>query len=110
MTLAAELKACFNQTLSIAKPTGKSDFGELAYGAPSTFLARQENRRTVVVNADGDEVVSDYQIYTEQDVDTHDRIWLEGDDDSDATLARLPKRVVREPDVDGSLSHFEVAV
>ena len=71
---------------------------------------REEKKRTLIEQPNGQVVVSDTMIYTEEPISLGDRIWLDGVNQSDPTLARQPKRVWKLPDEDGSLSHYEVAL
>jgi hypothetical protein len=111
-----ELKALFAQTIWVAPSTGTAGSGDPTYGAAVMVSARVEKRRKVVVNAAGDEVNSDTLIFTDLSpsalttIEEHDRVWLPGENPADPTLARLPLKIDKHPDEDGTLHHFEVSV
>lgn len=112
--VASVFDPCFRklmaQTINVAPNTGTSGFGDPSYGAAVAGTARVEPVNKKFYNANGEEVISEFAIYTEMAIGLLDRVWLPGDLPADPTKARVPMRIYKGIDEDGTLSHLEVFV
>lgn len=102
-----QLRTQLAETIYVASPSTVDTYGQIAYGAPVAVKARVEYRPKVGSNTDGEERESDTFVITESAITITDRIWLPGDDQTDATLARRPLAVLRLPDERGAVDHYE---
>lgn len=119
MALGRTLKKQMRQTLFVANPTSQS-FGDLAYSAPVETLARIEESRDIVNNADGDAQETTHLIATDGEIvgaagtfvtiTKQSRLWFFGADETKDEEARLPASVDNPPDSRGDFHHFEVRV
>ena len=110
MALDPALRDCLNQRVWLAKLGGVSSDGDPQYGQTVAFLARVVPERKVKTNASGEEVVSEFVLYTETDIRLHDRVWLPGEDHREQANSRLPQSVEAGVDEDGTTTHFEVLI
>lgn len=77
-------------TVTIASLTGRSDYGDPAYGALLAIKARVENETKMVIDQDGNERQANHKIVTESEVKISDRVWLPGDNIALVNDARRP--------------------
>jgi hypothetical protein len=118
MALDPDLKADFDQTIHVAKPTGVAGVGGLAYGAPVEMLAKFEPKQSIVEQSDGTRRVTTHWLATDGEnqaalgtfvlIEDHDRIWPPGADETKSAEARLPAKVDEAIDEDGNFEHWEV--
>jgi len=111
----AQLKKQLAQTIYIASPASVDAFGQITYDPPVAIPARVENDSSVKAGAsggaieveDGEEKSTKMLIITEAAITIMDRVWLPGEDETDATLARRPLSVLALPDEKGAIDHYE---
>lgn len=110
-----QLRAQLAETIYVASPSTVDTYGQIAYGAPVAVKARVEFKRSVesggrggVLEArEGEQAGTSTFVITESAITITDRIWLPGDDQTDATLARRPLAVLRLPNERGAVDHYE---
>ena len=100
----------FAQSINVSPFSGVSAFGDPSYSTPVCAAARVEPVRKTLYSANGEEMQSEYAIYTLQQISMLDRVWLPGDSPADPTKARVPMKVYQGIDTDGSTTHYEVFV
>lgn len=98
----------YTQSLTIAAFSSYDSYGKPTYGSAVSYVARVVGKRRLVVNAAGQEVVSDWTayLYSNTTVDPRSKVTLStGDVGSTATLATNPPilSVERTPDENGML-------
>lgn len=99
------------QVVTVQRYCGVTESGDPGYATEKLeFCARVEFKRSVVVNAQGENVVSDNVIYTGDEIGYRDRIWLPGKSVSDVRQSRWAKEVRMHPDENGDPHHYEVFV
>ncbi len=84
------LDGWFTDTITIQAITDRDANGDPSYGAQFTALARVEEKQTRVRNREGQEVMSDTAIATEQAIGAQDRVWIPGADTTKVNQARTP--------------------
>jgi hypothetical protein len=99
-----------NQTVHVARQIGLDGFGNPTWGDPGAVSARVEGKMQRVVNVDGEEVVSDFNFLTQDEIGQLDRIWLPGEDPGDLSRARIPKRIADAPYFGGETVFVQVWV
>jgi hypothetical protein len=107
-----QLKAQLNQTISVASLSSIDSYGKITYGSPAEVAARVElvdgsDVRSYFGGAPGGEYETRHVIITEDAIADTDHIWLPGDDDTNAALARRPLEVFAVPAENGAISHYE---
>lgn len=105
--LDPQLKKQLAQTIYVASASSVDSYGQASYGAPVAVKARVENDSSIKDDADGEERASSMLIITEDAIALSDRVWLPGDNQADATLARRPISVLVLPDERGNVDHCE---
>jgi len=106
----AQLKQQCRQTIYVATLTSVNTFGDGVYGSPAAVLCRCEPDQESADTAVGEELVTRYRIVTEAAINKTDRIWLPGDSQADATLARAVRKVQPCPGETGVIDHYESIV
>ena len=96
------------QEITVAPMTGVNIHGEPQYGPQRKIKARVEASLRKVVNSDGQEVLSDHQIFVLEPIGLQDRIWLPGTDPADVTQARRPLAVRGAVDKSGRTAFWVV--
>ena len=102
-------RSLMTQSVAIAARSGVDRFGKPTYStSPTTYVARVVGKRRLLVNAAGQEVVSDWTVYLYGNpaVTPQDQVTLStADTGSTATLALTPPilGVARVPDEGGML-------
>jgi hypothetical protein len=112
MAIEPEFLECLNQKLPVAKPLalGPNGFSDLTHGAPVNLDARFEPQNRIIVNANGEEQVSNTLAIVDGAVTLEDHVWAPGTDSTDKSLGRPPKLVETAIDTDGSVHHHEVSL
>lgn len=87
------LERHFNTTVTIADGSESDPFGNPSFENQREIRARIKHKVTRVVNASGDEVVSDTVFVTEDKVTYDNLIWLEGTNTSDVSQSVYPKTI-----------------
>lgn len=68
------LKGFLRQTISWESKTGESDWGDSTYAAPVSLVARVEEKQRRVLNAAGNEVLSETRVMLVDEVAVGDRL------------------------------------
>lgn len=107
-----ELEACFPEFIYVAKCSDVlNDSGDIEYGQPKRVRAYVEVNSSFVEDSDGTERFTDVLIITTECITDHDQIWLPGEDPTQDSESRCPKRVNRCIDFDTRrIHHYEVIV
>lgn len=111
----AQLRAQLAETIYVAAPSTVDNYGQTTYAAPVAVKARVEHlvstisggRGAAAEVTDGEQSASSMLIITESEIKPESRVWLPGDNQADATLARRPLSVLRLPDERGNVDHYE---
>lgn len=100
-----EFAEFFTQTAAIERATGTSSWGDTTYAASVDIDARVEHDRREVLTAEGQEVVSETQLFTEAQVDEGDKVTItvDGAAKESTVVASL-----KHYDLEGVFSHYEV--
>jgi len=98
----------FVDTVTVARKTGKSSYGDPTFGAQFTIKARVENYTQLVVDPDGNEQRANHRIATQNQIYDTDRIWLPGDNTSSSDAARRAIKVAKATTKSGSALLYEV--
>lgn len=88
-------------TVTLAAASSVSNFSDVTYAAQTTIKARVEHRRTLAIDASGNRVSAEHTVISESEIKLSDRVWLPGDDTSEANEARRPISV-GNADIPGS--------
>ncbi len=103
-----ELKDLLNETINVATPSTRGNDGSITYNAAASRSAYVERKDGEVMSVTGEMLKASHWIVVEASVGMSDRIWLPGDDETDATLARRPLSVEAFTDDEGTTHHYEV--
>lgn len=76
------------QTVTRAAISGVGSSGDPTYAATETRRVRQQSKQRVVRSSAGLEMIADTVVYDYEAWTVGDRIWLHGDDPTDADLVR----------------------
>jgi len=87
-----------------------SAYGDRTFGTPVAMVAKVEDMNSVSTSPEGEEIRTTHSIFTEDQIEYSDRIWLPGDLQTDATLARKPINVAELRDYLGAVTHYETTV
>lgn len=108
-TVDPQLKRQFRQTVYVAVVgAARNARGEPTHGAAASRLARWETRRSLVRNASGEQVTSDFWMACENSVGLLDFVWGPSDDQTSVAKARKVIKVEELVDERGNVSHYEV--
>jgi hypothetical protein len=80
----------FRQTITYALLTGRDSFGKPTMGSQSTAAARVQPSRKMVKDANGNDAVSSFVVYTDAALTIFHRVWFPDEDTSDFNKARRP--------------------
>jgi hypothetical protein len=105
-----QLKAQLRQRIYVATLVSRDAAGDPTYGAPALVMCRCEDDQEESDSTAGEELVTRKRIVTESAIHKTDRIWLPGDDRTDATLGRTPMKVQELPAENGTIDHYETIV
>lgn len=86
-----------NQTASWQAKTANNSYGEPTYSTATTIKCRWEDKRKLIRNAQGVEIVSNATAYCVENVGENDLL-----------AGRVVLMVADQPWLDGSISHREV--
>lgn len=86
---------------------GVDGYGAPIYGAQITVLARVEVGFKLVLGHDGANLNSTHWMTTKVQINPDDRVWLPGDDISDATKARRPLMINNAETKPGDFTLYE---
>ena len=95
------LTSWFKDTITVKRMTGVDNAGQPTYGDAETVKCRVERTLKKIVNADGQEVMSDAQIALAETVGLQDRIWLPGQDTTKVEEARTAHNYQEATSKDG---------
>lgn len=98
----------FIHTIYVAAKTGVSNKGDPTFGTPAPVACRVEGATATLRQGQGLETVCETRIITETAIAKTSRVWLPGVSSSDATLAKVPKKVRPIPTIGGDYTLFEV--
>lgn len=101
-----QLKAQLRETIYVSTQAAVDAAGDPSYNAPAARLARVVNKRDTVDKADGTTLKTDVAIITEAEIGLHARVWLPGVDQTNATLARVPRFSERAITEHGTIDFF----
>lgn len=102
-----QLRAQLAETIYVAAPSTVDNYGQTTYATPVAVKARVEHLVSTESAQTGEESASSMLIITEGEIKPESRVWLPGDNQADATLARRPLSVLRLPDERGNVDHYE---
>ncbi len=74
------LNSWFKDKITVKRMTGVDTSGQPTYGDAETVKCRVERNMKKIVDASGQEIMSDAQIALAEEVGLQDRIWLPGAD------------------------------
>ena len=101
-----QLKAQLKETIYIAAIATADAAGDTTFAAPVSRSARVVNTQETHEATDGTKYKTDVAIITEDEIPLNSRVWLPGVDQSNATLARIPRFVERATTERGTLDFF----
>lgn len=90
-----------NQTASWYAKTGNNSYGEPSYATVATIYCRFEDKRNLIKDATGKEIVSMAMMYTTSAINENDKITFGSRD-------YIVLRVTDQPRLDGTINHREV--
>ena len=102
------LSSWLKDTITVAPMTGVDSYGQPQYGEQYTIKCRVEDKLQKVVNASGQEVMSNTEIACLESIGLQDHIWLPGADTTKPEQARMPLNVHQARNKSGSLELFAV--
>ncbi len=88
-----DLSSWMRDTITVESTPGVDVYGQAIPGKKRQVKCRLEHKLQKVVDASGQEIMSNHEIATLQNISLLDRIWLPGSDTKDATQARTPHNV-----------------
>ncbi len=86
-----------NQTASWQAKTSNNSYGEPVYSTAATIYCRWEDKRRLIRNAEGVEIISNATVYCVENVQENDLL-----------AGRVVLMVADQPNLDGSINHREV--
>jgi hypothetical protein len=92
-----------NQTVFWSEKTGKNQYNEPEYAAPVAINGRFEYKRKLVRSTEGEQVVSEAQLFTAEKVKGGDKLSYDGADFIIITAGG-------QPGLGGEIEFFEAAV
>lgn len=88
-------------TITLKSQAGKSSHGDPTYGGQTSISGRVEHKLQRIITPEGNAVNSEHMVISESEIKVTDRVWLPGDDTTDATEARRPIWVGKAETTDG---------
>jgi hypothetical protein len=110
MSLDPQLAAQLAETVYVAAASTVDSAGDYGYGAPAARAARVVDVASDSEGPDGTSEATDVVLIVQAEVLESDKVWLPGVDQTDAALARRPKRIERGVGELGSVDFFRVTV
>ena len=101
-----QLKSQLRETIYVSTQASVDAAGDPSYNAPASRSARVVNKRETIERPDGTILKTDVAIITEAEIGLHTRVWLPGVDQSNATLARVPRFSERAITEHGAIDFF----
>jgi hypothetical protein len=92
-----------NQTVMWSEKTGKNQYNEPEYAAPIAIDGRFEYKRKLVRNAEGEQVVSEAQLFTTEKVKSGDKL---NHDSTDFIIITAGG----QPGLSGDIEFYEAAI
>ena len=89
------LSSWMQETVTIQRCNGVSNFGDLSFAAQTTISAYVEYGSQLVYSTDGSEKQSTVAIASHDEIKLSDRIWIPGDNTASTSAARRPITVSR---------------
>lgn len=93
-----DLTSWMRDTITVESFAGVDIYGGPLPGRKRQVKCRLEHKLQKIVDAAGQEIMSDHEIATLQTIGLLDRIWLPGKDTNDDTQARTPHNVAQATD------------
>ena len=104
MALDPQIKKTLQQQVYVAyRAAAPSASGDPTFGSASIILCRVERVAQRVTGANGEELMSDTQILSDEYLDTACRIWV---DDYPTTSPRVPKAVSAGTNELGNVDYY----
>jgi hypothetical protein len=103
-----DISGWLTQTIHVAAMAGANANAEPTYGTPLPVACRSEAKFQKIIDASGQEVMSDHQVVTLEEIGPQDAVWLPGADTADPTAARMPLRTQQAVDKAGRGRFWEV--
>lgn len=94
------------ESIYVSAASGVDAAGDSSYAAPAIRSARVVNVRDTIERADGTILKTTVAIITEAAILLSDRVWLPGVDQTDATLARVPRYIEKAINEFGDLDFY----
>jgi hypothetical protein len=109
---ARNVSRWLNQTVYVARQTGRDASGNPSWSDPEPIRARVEGdfRRQFIENEMAEVVESDFTFISQEPIGKQDRIWLPQDEVGDLTKARIPQRTALAPYFDGDTVFYQTWV
>ena len=101
-----QLKAQLRETIYVAAASSVDAAGDASFAAAASRLARVVNISDTIEQADGTKLKTTVAIITEAEIPMNSRVWLPGVDQSNNSLARVPRFVERAVDEKGNLDFY----
>ena len=101
-----QLKAQLRETIYVAAASSVDAAGDASFAAAASRLARVVNISDTIEQADGTKLKATVAIITEAEIPMNSRVWLPGVDQSNNSLARVPRFVERAVDEKGNLDFY----
>jgi hypothetical protein len=107
--LDPDLRSMLVHTIYVAPVLSITPSGDPIHGTPAPFAARLEPLQTLVgTRPNGEDDVSEWQLFTEHPIGRKDMVWPHGADPRIMAQGVIPKRIEPLFDENGVLSHYEV--
>lgn len=93
-----ELSSWMSDTITVERFSGVDVYGQPLSGHKRQVKCRLEHKLQKIVDASGQEIMSNHEIGTLENISLLDRIWLPGTNTNDPTQARTPHNVAQATD------------
>jgi len=100
-----DLKKWFIHTVLKRDPAGATPTGEPSWSTPVSVPCRVQYKRKQVIDTQGQQVLSDCQVYSNQEISISSQVQLPGE-----TEYRFVRAVLRAQNKDGSFAFWEIAL
>lgn len=102
-----DLTAWMVDSVTVAAPSGVSNYGDLSFGSQSTVAARVQQTTEMIRDASGSELQATHIVYTESAIALESRVWLSGADTGDADAARVVRATNQTHDRPGGQTLYK---